>query len=60
MKAGEKQRFHNEIYSKNAGPEVLTTEDIVKGCEQADCLLSDEFVASAKSSPYYFDNQKDL
>lgn len=59
MQAGEKTRFHREIYSKNTGPDGLTTQDIISGCEKADGLLSDEFVAMTKSSPYYFGNQQD-
>ena len=59
MKMGEKTRLHQAIYAKNSGPAVLTTQEIIAGCEKADNLLSDEFVAMAKTSPFYFDNQQD-
>jgi hypothetical protein len=59
MKSGEKTRLHQAIYAKNSGPDGLTTVDIIAGCEKADHLLSDEFVAMAKASPFYFENQQD-
>jgi hypothetical protein len=39
MKMGEKTRLHQAIYAKNSGPDVLTTEDVIAGCEKADNLL---------------------
>ncbi len=39
MKMGEKTRLHQAIYAKNSGPDVLTTQDIIAGCEKADNLL---------------------
>lgn len=59
MSQAEKARFHREIYAKNTGPDGVTTEAIISGCEKADSLLSPEFVAMAKESPFYFKNQQE-
>jgi len=58
MSPAEKARFHREIYARNSGPDGVTTEAIIAGCVKADSLLSPEFVAMAKSSPFYFKNQQ--
>lgn len=59
MEMGEKTRFYQAIYAKNSADDVLTTDDIIVDCEKAAKLLSDEFVAMAKTSPFYFDNQQE-
>lgn len=58
MKAGEKTRLHQAIYVKNSGPDVLTTQAILAGCEQADSLLSAEFISMAKASTFYLTIQQ--
>ena len=60
MKAGEKARFHNEIYEESIGPATLTTEDILRGCEKTDALFSESLIAKIIKSPFYFDNQEDI
>jgi hypothetical protein len=58
MSSSEKARFDLAIYAKNTGPDGITTEDILKGCEQANDLLTTDFVEMIKDSPFYLKNQQ--
>ena len=57
MSISEKSRFQIEIYAPNNGPDGITTEDILKGCEKAEVLLTASFVDTIKKSAFYLKNQ---
>lgn len=59
MSPSERARFHQEIYAPNTGPDGITTDDILKGCKQAEALLTPSFLETVKKSPFYLRNQLD-